>query len=666
MHKPTNTLRRVSVLGLALTYAITSLSAEEIDADVAETTHPELPTTLVSAPRFSGADMEMPARVQLIDRVTIEDSGATDLVELLSQEANLHFRSTSGNSALSEISLGGFGEGSGQRVLILLDGHRLNTADLGQINWLSIPLSLVESIEVIKGGQSAIYGNNAVGGVIKITTAQPQEELSGQLQLSGGSFDSYNARFGVSGKVGSLGFSAHAEHDETDGYRQNSQYEADSGGVKFNWIADDWFTAYFSVSGVESEYGLPGPLSRTELATEPEQSTEFANFGEEEAIYSRGGIGLCFNDEFSFGLDVGYTKRDLYTVFYFYGGGAPAFPFEIDQDYEVFSVSPALTYENDRLTAIIGIDYYDDQVGAVFGTDPVEYERQTLAAFTSLKYNLAEDLIFTASLRSEYARTDGSYTVSGAVSDLDALTEDQYAWSLGVVKAVEQHGRVYGSLRRFYRYAATDEVTVVDFSGATASFNPNLDAEWGHEAELGGDWAFHSLVIGARIYYQWMNDEIIYNPSAVANVNLDETSRYGADLFVTYALTEKLEASVNYTYVSAKIDGGFFDGSEVPLVPKHKLRVAMEYRPSDPVRVVVGATYTDNVYVGSDFSNTASELNDYVLVDLSVRYALSDDVSVFVTVNNVLDKEYVSTAFGPDALYPGVGRSAKAGVTLSF
>ena len=92
----------------------------------------------------------------------------------------------------------------------------------------------------------------------------------------------------------------------------------------------------------------------------------------------------------------------------------------------------------------------------------------------------------------------------------------------------------------------------------------------------------------------------------------------------------------------------------------------MEYRPSDPVRVVVGATYTDNVYVGSDFSNTASELNDYVIVDLSVRYALSDDVSVFVTVNNVLDKEYVSTAFGPDALYPGVGRSAKAGVTLSF
>jgi iron complex outermembrane receptor protein len=653
-------------VGLAITCATTSLSAEAIAADAAEGAYPELPTHLVSAPRFFDTDIEVPARVQLIDRAAIEDSGATNLVELLRQEANLHFRSTSGNSALSEISLGGFGEGSGQRVLILLDGHRLNTADLGQVNWLSIPLSLVESIEVIKGGQSAIYGNNALGGVIKITTAQPREELSGQVQVSGGSFDASNARLGVSGKVGSLGFSAHAEHDETDGYRQNSQYEADGGGVKFDWIADDWFSAYFSVSGVESEYGLPGPLSRAELAADPEQSTEFANFGEEEAIYYRGGIGLCFNDEFSFGVDTGYTKRDLNTVFYFYGGGPPSFPFKVEQDYEVFSVSPTLTYENDRLTAIIGLDYYDDQVGAVFGTDPVEYERQTLGVFTSLKYDVAEDLIFTASLRSESARTDGSYTVFGAVSELDALTEDQYAWSLGVIKAFEQHGRVYGSLRRFYRYAATDEVTVVDFSGGTASFNPNLDAEWGHEAELGGDWAFHSLVIGGRIYYQWMNDEIIYNPSAFANVNLDETSRYGADLFAAYALTEKLEASVNYTYVSAEIDGGVFDGSEVPLVPEHKLRVAIEYRPSDPVRIVVGATYTDDVYVGGDFNNATSELRDYVLFDLSVRYAFSDDVSVFVTVDNVFDKEYVSTAFGPDALYPGVGRSAKAGVTWSF
>ncbi len=626
----------------------------------------QLPTTMVSAPRFYDIDMETPSRIQLIDRIAIEASGATSIVELLRNEANLHFRSTSGNSALSEVSMGGFGEGSGQRVLVLLDGHRLNTADLGQINWLSVPLSLVESIEVIKGGQSALYGNSAVGGVIKITTVQPKEELSGQLQASVGSFDSYNFRFGVSGKVGSLGFAAHAEHDETDGYRDNSRYEADGGGVLFDWTASDWFSAHFSVSGVESEYGLPGPLTRAEVAADPQYSKEFANFGEEEAIYYRGGFGLCLSDELSFGLEAGYTERELYTVFYNYGLGSPSFPYELEQDYEIFSVSPTFTYEDDRLTAVIGLDYYDDQVGAVFGTEPVEFDRQTLAAFASLKYDLAEDWILSVTLRGERADIDGSYTVSGVKNELDSFAEDQHAWSLGIIKAFEQRGRVYGTVRRFYRYPATDEVTVVDFMGATATFNPDLDPEWGYEAELGGDWAFRSVVAGGRIYKQWMHDEIIFNPTIFENVNLDETSRYGADLFARWTLTEKLEARFDYSYVNAEIGGDAFDGSAVPLVPEHKLRVSVEWQPSEPVRIVVGATYTDEVYVGSDFANTSSQLSDYVLFDLTARYNFSEEVSVFVTVDNIFDKEHISTAFGPDALYPGIGRSAKAGVTWSF
>ena len=57
-----------------------------------------LPTTVVSAPRFSEVDMQIASRVQLINAEDITNSGATDLVQLLRKEANLHFRSTSGNS----------------------------------------------------------------------------------------------------------------------------------------------------------------------------------------------------------------------------------------------------------------------------------------------------------------------------------------------------------------------------------------------------------------------------------------------------------------------------------------------------------------------------------------------------------------------------------------
>lgn len=626
----------------------------------------DLTPVTVTTPRFADVDLEVASRVQVIDSTDIAESGATNVVELLQREANLHFRSTSGNSALSEVSIGGFGEGSGQRVLVILDGHRLNTADLGQINWLSTPVSLVESIEVIKGGQSALYGNNAVGGVIKITTKQPSEKIEGHIQASAGSFDSYNGRMAASGSAGAFSFSAHAEHDETDGYRENSQYESDGAGIRLGWNFDDWASASFSVSGVESEYGLPGPLSRAELADDRTQSTEFINFGEEDAVYYRGGLGFCLTDELSLGLNAGYTERELYTVFYFYGVNPPGFPFAIEQEYSIFSLSPVLTYEDGRTTATFGLDYYDDDVSAVFGTDPVEYERKTLAGFASIKRVLSEELIATSSVRLEEARTEGEYTLFGIPSNLDEISDDQFAWSLGLIRSFEERGRVYGSVRRFYRYPATDEITVVDFNLGSASFNPDLDAETGHEVEFGVDWAFESFRIGGRVYRQWMDDEIIFDPVAGANVNLDQTRRYGVDLNAVLKVTDDLDAKLIYTWVDAEIDGGAFDGWKVPLVPEHKLRLSAEYRPSDPVLIVLGATFTDQVYVGGDFDNAESQLSDYILWDLTVRYQINEHLSIFVAAENLTDEEFITTAFGPDALYPGVGRSGRIGLAWDF
>ena len=98
----------------------------------------------VSALRLETPDKNLPARIQVIDQARIEQSGATNIVGLLRKEANLQVRSTSGNSARSTVSMGGFGENGGLRTLVLLDGHRLNAIDMSSINWYSIPLALVE------------------------------------------------------------------------------------------------------------------------------------------------------------------------------------------------------------------------------------------------------------------------------------------------------------------------------------------------------------------------------------------------------------------------------------------------------------------------------------------------------------------------------------------
>jgi outer membrane cobalamin receptor len=190
---------------------------------------------VVSALRLETSSKNLPARIQVIDQAKIEQSGATDIVGLLRKEANLQVRSTSGNSARSTVSMGGFGENGGLRTLVLLDGHRLNAIDMSAINWYSIPLALVESIEVIRGGQSGTYGNHAIGGVVKINTKLPTIEPTGSLQASAGSFDSFNVRGAYTQRIGEVGLTIFGDRVESDGYRVNGDHQTDAGGLRLDW-----------------------------------------------------------------------------------------------------------------------------------------------------------------------------------------------------------------------------------------------------------------------------------------------------------------------------------------------------------------------------------------------------------------------------------------------
>jgi iron complex outermembrane receptor protein len=237
-----------------------------------------------------------------------------------------------------------------------------------------------------------------------------------------------------------------------------------------------------------------------------------------------------------------------------------------------------------------------------------------------------------------------------------------------LIRYFEDNFRVYGSVRRFYRYPATDEIITVYFTPVPV-INFGLKPEWGHELELGGDWALGSLVLGGRIYHQWMRDEVFLDYGTFQSFNLGKTSRTGVDLDASYRLTETMDVSLKYTWINAELDSGLNAGSDVPLVPEHKFRMMFNYHPIEPLHVSLGASYTESVYIGGDYSNTKDTLQDYVLVDLNVRYAISPELELFATVDNLFDKEYTSFGFSGffnDGFYPGVGRSAKIGLLWKF
>ncbi len=84
----------------------------------------------------------------------------------------------------------GFGDASVTRVLVLVDGRRVNRPDLAGTNWLQVPVEDVERVEVVRGPASVLYGDHAVGGVINIITKKGGEKLSVTASGMGGSFGS--------------------------------------------------------------------------------------------------------------------------------------------------------------------------------------------------------------------------------------------------------------------------------------------------------------------------------------------------------------------------------------------------------------------------------------------------------------------------------------------
>ncbi|GAB1535918.1 TonB-dependent receptor [Geovibrio sp. ADMFC3] len=120
-----------------------------------------------------------------------------------------------------------------KRIMLNLDGRSISsTGNVGgnYIDFGTIPLDNIEKLEIIKGGSSAEYGNNALGGVINAYTKRPAKEASASIYATMGGWDNaddyHNIRGSFAKRFGNLGISLGASHQEADAYLRNNDYES--------------------------------------------------------------------------------------------------------------------------------------------------------------------------------------------------------------------------------------------------------------------------------------------------------------------------------------------------------------------------------------------------------------------------------------------------------
>jgi iron complex outermembrane receptor protein len=137
-----------------------------------------LPELVVTATRSATVAERVPAAVTVVEAATIAERDATRLGDALDQVPSLYLRggalgSSQGTQGTSSMSLRGIDQ---SRTLVLLDGQPLQDAGSGKVNWRVPFVDDIERIEVVPGAYSALYGSNAIGGVINIITKRPERK----------------------------------------------------------------------------------------------------------------------------------------------------------------------------------------------------------------------------------------------------------------------------------------------------------------------------------------------------------------------------------------------------------------------------------------------------------------------------------------------------------
>lgn len=165
---------------------------------------PALKPVVVTATRSAAAADELVGDVSVLDRSAIQASTARTLPELLARLPGIQMTSHGGLGKASNVFIRG---SESRHTLLLVDGVRLGSATLGTPSWDNIPLDMIERIEVLKGPASALYGSDAVGGVVQVFLRKGRAGFHPSASLTVGSRGHARAVAGLQAGQGPLSYS---------------------------------------------------------------------------------------------------------------------------------------------------------------------------------------------------------------------------------------------------------------------------------------------------------------------------------------------------------------------------------------------------------------------------------------------------------------------------
>ncbi|SMF54834.1 vitamin B12 transporter [Pseudomonas sp. LAIL14HWK12:I11] len=374
----------------------------------------KLPDVLISANRQVESRTATSAANTVFTRTDIDRLQPTSVTDLLARVPGVQVAPTGGRGSLPGIFIRGT---KAAQSLVLVDGVRIANATSGDSGLQFIDVDQIERVEVLRGSRSAIYGSDAIGGVIQIFTRRSSGPgLQPRLRLAAGSNQTFQRSLGLAGGNGATRFNLGASLDETAGIDATGPSFASDGdhdayrNKSFNLSLSHTFGERFEAglnlldSHGRSEYDNPfggfNPVT-------------FESFGQKPYTdFSVSSLGTYFdaqlNDSWHSRLELAHSenrddKRDKLSD--------ERFVFNTYRDQLTWQNDLAL---NDQHTLLIGGDWYEDRVHG--STDFTEDSRWNRAAFVQHRYRGEQFSTELGVRRDQNQQFGGQTTWSGSLT----------------------------------------------------------------------------------------------------------------------------------------------------------------------------------------------------------------------------------------------------------
>lgn len=651
-----------AALAFSATYCLISAPA------IAQSIDRSLSPIVVTGSRFSSEAAFAPIGATVITSDQIRDAGVGNANEAIRKIGGVYGRASTTGSQDYDLDIRGFGATSNQNMVVLVDGIRLSESEQAVPLLSSIPIELIERIEIVRGGSSVLYGEGATGGAVHIITKRSSaDKLKGTAFAEVGSFNHRELRASVVKGWDGFSLDANVGAMRSDNYRKNNDLgqENFSGGMQWA-LAQGRVGMRIDVARQDSR--LAGPLTLTQFEANPRQTTTPDNYGSYDTdrytLFAEKRVG-----DVELAADLSHRKKNAKGHLAYFGG-----LFDQNADSRTTQFSPRIRHLSESATRgnefVLGMDFtkWDRETDSVdvssFGTfssqDKVSQDAKAIYVRDELRI---EKIRIAAGARHERfekeARGTNTYDKKNSLN----------AWEIQTGYALTGSADLFAKAGRSYRVANADE------NALTPTTSLPLKPQISRDLETGVALKGANQKLTVRLFRHRLKNEIAFDRTFGffgANVNLDPTKREGIEIEGSVRLSSSFELMAILQHVNAEFSSGPNAGKKVPLVPQNLATVRINWFGGNGHRADLGLRWVDSQWYGNDIANSCN-LRTPSFSTLDGRYAFRTGAWEFaVTGSNLTDRDSITYGFtNPVAgcrtsIYPDSGRLIKISARMDF